>query len=110
MAIKPKDTAAKISFSTKIKKAIVSLDAEVYSKDGKKVSNFTLPEEIFALPWNADLVYEVVVGMQANARHSTATPKTAVKYAVAERSHGRRRVQVALDMVQRAAQSGAVVE
>ena len=61
--------------TTKNKKAIVSLDAEVYSKDGKKVSDFTLPEEVFGLNWNADLVHQVAVAMMANKRAGTAHTK-----------------------------------
>lgn len=60
----------------KNKKAIVSLDAEVYSKDGKKVSNFTLPEEVFGLNWNADLVHQVITSLQSSARHPYAHAKT----------------------------------
>ena len=62
--------------TTKNKKAIVSLDAEVYSKDGKKVSDFSLPEEVFGLNWNADLVHQTVMAMQANARTPVAHTKT----------------------------------
>ncbi len=62
--------------ATKTKKAIVSLDAEVYSKDGKKVSTFTLPEEVFALPWNADLVHQVITSLQTSARHPYAHART----------------------------------
>ncbi len=60
----------------KTKKAIVSLDAEVYSKDGKKVSSFNLPEEVFALDWNADLVHQVITSLQTSARHPYAHAKT----------------------------------
>lgn len=62
--------------ATKTKKAIVSLDAEVYSKDGKKVSTFTLPEEVFSLDWNADLVHQVITSLQTSARHPYAHART----------------------------------
>lgn len=62
--------------ATKTKKAIVSLDAEVYSKDGKKVSTFALPEEVFGLDWNADLVHQVITSLQTSARHPYAHAKT----------------------------------
>ena len=62
--------------TTKNKKAIVSLDAEVYSKDGKKVSDFSLPSEVFGLNWNADLVHQVITSLQTAARHPYAHAKT----------------------------------
>lgn len=62
--------------STKTKKAIVQLDADVYSKDGKKVANYSLPEELFALNWNADLVHQVITSLQTAARHPYAHTKT----------------------------------
>lgn len=52
-----------------------SLEATVYAMDGKSAGTVALPEEIFAAKWNADLVHQVVVGMQANARPVTAHTK-----------------------------------
>jgi large subunit ribosomal protein L4 len=52
-----------------------SLEAKVYSAAGKEVSSFTLPESIFGVKRNTDLVHQVVAAMRANARHSTAHTK-----------------------------------
>jgi large subunit ribosomal protein L4 len=52
------------------------LTAEVYSQKGKSVGKLELPETIFGLSWNGDLVHQVVTAMQANARTPVAHTKT----------------------------------
>lgn len=58
----------------KVKKE-VSLEAKIFTMDGKENGSLALPAEIFGASWNADLVHQVVIGMQANARHSIAHTK-----------------------------------
>lgn len=51
------------------------MKADVYNQEGKKVSTVDLPESLFARKWNADLVHQVVVSMDSNARRGTASVK-----------------------------------
>lgn len=55
---------------------VVNLETEVYNQKGKSVGKLSLPESIFGLSWNGDLVHQVVTAMQANARTPVAHTKT----------------------------------
>jgi large subunit ribosomal protein L4 len=52
-----------------------SMDVTIFNTKGAEAGKMTLPENIFNLPWNADLVHLVVSGMQANARMGNAHTK-----------------------------------
>ena len=52
------------------------METEVYNQKGKSVGKLALPENIFGLPWNGDLVHQVVTAMQANARTPVAHART----------------------------------
>jgi large subunit ribosomal protein L4 len=52
------------------------METQIYNQKGKEVGKMKLPEAIFGLPWNADLVHQTVMAMQANARTPVAHTKT----------------------------------
>ena len=56
-------------------KTLGALEATVFSQEGKKVETIKLPESIFALPWKADLVHQVVVSLMSNKRANIAHTK-----------------------------------
>lgn len=52
------------------------METTLYTKEGKENGKITLPESIFALPWNADLVHQVVISEESNRRSPIAHTKT----------------------------------
>ncbi|MFA6227530.1 MAG: 50S ribosomal protein L4 [Candidatus Paceibacterota bacterium] len=70
-----KDVKVKISTGVEKKAKVVkkvaevaSTEAKIYNQSGKEVGNVKLPENIFGLSWNADLVHQVVVSMLSDSR------------------------------------------
>ena len=48
------------------------MEANVYSREGKKMGSVTLPESVFGVRWSNELMHQVVTSMQSNARPSVA--------------------------------------
>lgn len=51
------------------------MKTKVYNHKGKESTTIDLPENIFGLNWNADLVHQVFESMRSNARANTAHTK-----------------------------------
>lgn len=51
------------------------MKATLYNQKGKETDSIELPENIFGIPWNADMVHQVVTGMLSNKRAGTADAK-----------------------------------
>jgi large subunit ribosomal protein L4 len=52
------------------------MESIVYNQKGQESGKITLSKDVFGLPWNADLVHQVVVSMTSSMRHSIANTKT----------------------------------
>jgi large subunit ribosomal protein L4 len=52
------------------------MEAILYNQKGSEAGKITLPEAVFGLPWNADLVHQVAVSMASNERNPIAHTKT----------------------------------
>jgi large subunit ribosomal protein L4 len=51
------------------------MNAPIYTTTGATGGSVDLPEAVFNVAWHPDLVHQVVIGMQANARAGTAHTK-----------------------------------
>lgn len=75
----PKKTPAKKATTPRAKRAVQIAseknEAPIFSMAGGKNGSIAVPTELFGAPWNSDLVHQVVVGMQANARPTVANTK-----------------------------------
>jgi large subunit ribosomal protein L4 len=52
------------------------METTVYNQKGETTGKVKLPESVFGIKWNADLVHQVVVSMMSSARDSIANTKT----------------------------------
>src|SRR3989338_8555313 len=52
------------------------MDAQVYNQKGEAVGKIKIPESIFGVRWNSDLVHQVVTSMLSSKRKGTAHAKT----------------------------------
>jgi large subunit ribosomal protein L4 len=51
------------------------MEQKIYNTKGKEVATITIPDTVFGLTWNGDLVHQVVTSMMSDARDSIAHTK-----------------------------------
>lgn len=51
------------------------MEAKLYTQKGVEAKTISIPESVFGLPWNADLVHQVVTSMEGSARTNVAHTK-----------------------------------
>lgn len=51
------------------------MNSKVYNQKGKEVESVALPAELFAVPWNADMVHQVITSLTSSARKPWAHTK-----------------------------------
>jgi large subunit ribosomal protein L4 len=51
------------------------MDSIIYNQKGEKFGKITLPESIFSVPWNGDMVHQALTSLMTNKRHPTAHSK-----------------------------------
>lgn len=72
------EKAVKKNKKTKEKKTVNTLtpfESIIYDAKGKETGKISLPSHVFGLKWNSDLVHQVVVSMESNARTNVAHTK-----------------------------------
>ena len=52
------------------------METNIYNQKAEETGKIDLPENVFGLPWNSDLVHQVVVAMTGNRRTPVAHTKT----------------------------------
>ncbi len=48
------------------------MESTIYNQKGKEAGKITVPESIFGVKWNADLVHQVITAITSNSRANTA--------------------------------------
>ena len=51
------------------------MQAKIYNQNGKETGTINLPEKVFGVPFNRDVVHEVTVAMRSNSRSAIAHTK-----------------------------------
>ena len=70
------------------------METNIYNQKREETGKIDLPENVFGLPWNSDLVHQVVVGDDRQQKNAGSShPKEEEKSAEGAKSLGGRKVQ-----------------
>ena len=75
------------------------MQVELLNDQGQASAKYDAPETVFGREYNEDLVHQIVVAYQANARQGTRAQKTANKSSTPPRSRSSKKVLVAHALV-----------
>lgn len=62
--------------AVRLRSKLHNMEALIYDNKGAEAGKIKLPENVFGLPWNADLVHQVATSLQSNMRKNIAHTKT----------------------------------
>src|SRR3989338_4901079 len=85
------------------------LTTTLYNMNGEKVGEIELPEKIFGVPVNPDMVHFAAVVQSANGRQVLAHTKDRGEVSGAERSRGNKKAAADQGTAQPVLRSGATV-
>ena len=71
------------------------MQLELLNEQGQAASKFDAPETVFGREYNEDLVHQIVVAFQANARQGTRAQKDRERSSTRPRSRSSRRARAA---------------
>ena len=69
------NTETKIQAQKRPRPISFGMEAIIYNQKAEEDGKISLPEKVFGVAWNADLVHQVVIGQNSNKRVGTAHTK-----------------------------------
>ena len=85
------------------------MKVDLFNKEGKKTSQITLNDKVFAIKPNEHTIYLSVKSELAAKRQGTSVQKLDLKLVVVVQSHGNKKVLVVLELVHQEILQGYMV-